>query len=115
MKIKTSELIGPALDWAVAKCETLTGQARGFEVRNGKPFILDGMWQEAHHSDDWSQAGPIIDREQMEFLQMRNPDYVRARTLFGLWTDGPTMLVAALRAYIRHKLGDEVEIPEELA
>jgi hypothetical protein len=29
-------------------------------------------------------------------------------------TDGPTPLIAAMRCYVASKLGDEIDIPEEL-
>lgn len=47
MKIKTSELIGPVLDWAVSVAEMDTE---------------DGLLPPAY-STDWSQGGPIIERE----------------------------------------------------
>ncbi len=32
----------------------------------------------------------------------------------GKWGMGPTPLIAAMRCYVASKLGDEVDIPEEL-
>jgi hypothetical protein len=105
MKIKTSELTGAALDWAVAKCE----HPKTFNSHN----TLRSIWS-FRYSTDWSQGGPIIERESMELLQMRNPNYVQARVLFGVWLPGPTPLIAAMRCYVASKLGDEVEVPDEL-
>ena len=48
-KIKTSELTGAALDWAVAKCE-------GVKLKYG-------LTDDERYSTDWSQGGPIIERE----------------------------------------------------
>lgn len=63
MKIKTSELIGPALDWAAEyierKCE---------EVPALRGYNYDVEWRNkrtARYSADWAQGGPIIERERM--------------------------------------------------
>jgi len=110
MKIKTSELIGSALDWAVAKCE-------GYE---DKDFCLDDkyfrdeddVWYSP--STDWSQGGPIIERG----LIVISPDPQhgwRARPYMDLTEFyGPTPLIAAMRCYVASKLGDKIEIPENL-
>jgi len=113
--MKTSELTGAALDWAVAKCE---------EVKIGQPegrtFAFE--WSLMHdagdmnYSTDWAQAGPIIEREGIEisydedggwgaFIERTNKDHLY---------HGPTPLIAAMRAFVASKLGDEVEIPEGL-
>ena len=110
--MKTSELIDEALDWAVTKCET--GQPLD---RNG-PFIVAFKY-----STDWSQGGPIIEREMREFgfdlwSGAHVPDGQFAATYCRGAPDsyvyGPTPLIAAMRCYVASKLGDEVEIPEEL-
>jgi len=110
MKIKTSELIGSALEWAVAKCE-------GYE---DKDFCLDDkyfrdeddVWYSP--STDWSQGGPIIERG----LIVISPDPQhgwRARPYMDLTEFyGPTPLIAAMRCYVASKLGDKIEIPENL-
>lgn len=169
--VKTSELIGPALDWAVAKCE-------GYEV-----ILFDKLWrdnatakgydpveierhltwqpQRGHHvivelrnlqldqrnpdnltpsrcavdipnySTDWSQGGPIIEREGISTfkhnkLDDREPDKWCAHkvvprpnmeggfNMTAIAIDGPTPLIAAMRCYVASKLGNTVEIPKEL-
>jgi hypothetical protein len=111
MKIKTSELRRTALDWAVAKCEGLDY----FEPEVGP--------MEPDYSTDWSQGGPIIERERITSLCIDN-DWCAVKgikyavtgrepdTLIRVF--GPTPLVAAMRCYVASKLGDEVDIPEEL-
>ena len=95
MQVKTSELTGPALDWAVAKCE-------GREN--------DGTWDE-NFSSNWLIGGPLIEREGIDIYQS------------GVWIaeiggnktiEGPTPLIAAMRCYVASTLGDEVDVPEEL-
>ena len=105
MKIKTSELTVTALDWAVAKCEGI----------QDSEFVRTHMdaWP---YSTDWSQGGPIIEREKIGSLH-------EARGVWSAstkWEDpakvfyGKTKLIAAMRCYVASKLGDEVEIPNEL-
>lgn len=117
--MKTSELIGAALDWAVAKCEGLTIEAFG---RYGVAVIeCQKMYSP---STDWSQGGPIIEREKITIGYERygSPggetwDAVKKASHEDtvLWIEyGPTPLIAAMRCYVASKLGDEVEIPEEL-
>lgn len=70
---------------------------------------------------DWSQGGPIIEREKIEikYLGYDNPPYWGAlkfspSTYARRGAVGPTPLIAAMRCYVASKLGDEIEIPEEL-
>jgi hypothetical protein len=99
--MKTSELQGAALDWAVAQCEYSP-------VRYG----FDDNCPE--YSTDWAQGGPIIEREGIELFRNNEKNYwftSKARNQIGV---GPTPLVAAMRAYVASKLGDEIKLPEEL-
>lgn len=105
--MKTSELIGPALDWAVAKCEGVDSVAAYL-------FHDEGYY---NYSIDWAQGGPIIERERIRIDCPWNPGPFEATCRIDgvtAWTEGPTVLVAAMRCYVASKLGDEVEIPEEL-
>ncbi|MDE9520061.1 DUF2591 domain-containing protein, partial [Xenorhabdus bovienii] len=57
--VKTSELTGRALDWAVAKSIGLPAI-----VTPLTPFgnlIIEGMEEDYTPSTDWSQCGPLID------------------------------------------------------
>ncbi len=98
MKIKTAELTGPALDWAVSRIE---GHERAY-------------------SRTWSQGGPIIEREKIAVL----PDeysfgWVAHKCHFDGQEEelfkGPTPLIAAMRCFVASKMGDTIDIPEELA
>ena len=111
MKIKTSELIRHALNWAVAKCE-------GHIRPDGGTYA--GKWQGRVYnpSTDWSQGGPIIDRERISVISHKPyPEWgahkdKRQKRIVQL---GSTALIAAMRVYVASKLGDEVEVPDELA
>jgi len=101
MKIKTAELTGTALDWAVAKCE-------GYRL----DLAPEGSYTP---STDWAQSGPIIEREGLEIAPSEGTTW-RAMTggSEGAIKFGPTPLIAAMRCFCASKLGDEVEIPKEL-
>lgn len=127
MKIKTSELSGAQLDWAVAHCEELK-----LSRLSGGEFLLSNgdFW---FPSTNWAQGGPIIEREGISLKYEADPhqkwtatwckiEYkvVRHHTKI---VKGPkvemsasfgTPLVAAMRCYVASKLGDEVEVPEEV-
>jgi len=93
--VRTIDLTGAALDWAVARCEGLT---------------LD-----FHHSTDWAQGGPLIEREKITIRFWEGEAYVHAYVLsLEGWMEGPTPLIAAMRCYVASKLGDDIDIPEEL-
>ena len=107
MRIKTNELSGAALDWAVAKCE---GRSEP-EVVNNFP-VAWYTWGNTHYSTDWAQGGPIIEREGITIFQTGRDwmGYIRHDTE----SFAPTPLIAAMRCYVTSKLGDDIDIPEEL-
>lgn len=113
MQVKTSELSRAALDWAVAKCETPSGRDN------------DEIWLRDHRIGfstryymTWSQGGPIIERERLNLRASGAGDWV-AMTHVPAHPDqciqyGDTLLIAAMRCYVASKLGDTIEIPDEL-
>jgi len=109
--MKTSELTGHALDWAVAKCEFV----------GDLPFVSIGGELRSKHdawhyqpSTDWAQGGPIIEREGIELLCESLGFRWVAMPQKGPEWQGPTPLIAAMRCYVASKLGAEVDVPEEL-
>lgn len=113
MKIKTSELTGAALDWAVARCEGY------FDI--GMASVHDGVADVFYFdawtpSTDWDKGGPIIEREGIETCPIGNGEWRGQLNLAGDWIRfyGDTPLIAAMRCYVASKLGDEVELPKEL-
>lgn len=110
--MKTSELTGVQLDWAVAKCEGVYAPSVDIDIDGTKRINYGGMYPE--WSTDWSQGGPIIEREGIS-LECRNGDWIANYSVFPScrhFAYGP--LVSAMRCYVASKLGDEVEVPEEL-
>jgi len=118
MKMKTAVLTGPALTYAIAKCEDIECEAGDFAAGEYGP----GLKPESH----WSQGGTIIKRERIELIRCNDlyfpkgnekgdyyEPYIMAR-IGSIKAYGPTEFIAAMRCYVESKIGDEVEIPEEL-
>ena len=100
--MKTSELKGAALDWAVTKCET------------GQPLDVNGLFLVAFkYSTDWAQGGPIIEREGIA-IDFDGEAWTASDNDYPICHRASTPLIAAMRCYVASKLGDEVEIPDEL-
>ena len=106
MKTKTQELTGAALDWAVAKCE-------GIAVE----YIDDGITQcllqtqggRYAPSTNWSQGGPIIERELIRLDTACNYTDGKWKARIdsvGGWWPGETPLTAAMRCFVASKGGE---------
>jgi hypothetical protein len=113
--MKTSELTGAALDWAVAKCEEWPMGI--WYDEDELPMIRDDEVPEYKPSTDWAQGGPIIEREKiaLDFFEDLCGAGIHMNGELVHLSDGPTPLIAAMRCYLASKLSDEVEIPQELA
>jgi len=110
--MKTAFLIGPVLDWAVAKCESAY-----ISKESDEPFWLEGIsaapcfLDKYNPSTCWSQGGPISERERI--AAYFNSEDQWTALIGNKEYNGPTELIAKMRCYVASKLGDEVEIPEE--
>ena len=114
MKIKTSELQGAALDWAVNKCEGGTWESAGSFLAYHQDEDEGGKF---HYSTDWAQCGRIVERENIGIWPSGSADHDGqwcARKIDTYITYSPTPLIAAMRCYVASKLGEEVDVPEEL-
>jgi hypothetical protein len=121
--MKTAELSGALLDYWVAKAIghdpemgawTLTGEPL-CRIRdwNRPGTLVNGKRFEPHK--DWAHGGPIIDREEMAFQRERmedgSPIYFARAGAYGetrCESSGPTHLIAAMRAIVASKYGNEV-------
>ena len=99
--MKTSELSGVQLDWAVA-------------VAEGLPFkgmVVDEELNPLRYHNDWKSAGPIIEREGIQ-IQKHKSGWVAlpadAQFSEEEYQEGSTPLIAAMRCYVASKLGDEI-------
>lgn len=136
VEVQTSDLIGPALDWAVAKAigwqmvpvpadadgansgEVIAPPDLGDDFRfppRGKigPCYFLRKW-----STDWAQGGPLIDKYKVSIghVETRDGEFwigsISSRDGTAETSDGP--LVAACRAIVAAKLGDVVQVPSVL-
>jgi len=133
MKIKTSELEGVMLDYAVAQCELMLGQdytlAIDTDFDGTKRVNFGGTYPE--WSTDWQEAGPIIEREKIgvwwatHYVDDDGVEYGNHWYSEPACTDdnadkpyrvavGPTLLIAAMRCYVVNNLGDELEVSDEM-
>lgn len=110
MKIKTSELLGPALNWAVARADGYDEEWLARQLKNPNPYTRCIP----EFSTDWDEGGPIIEREAISLTQFSDYPKWTAKHPESLCIDGPTPLIAAMRCYCCSKLGDEVEVPDGL-
>jgi Protein of unknown function (DUF2591) len=108
--MKTSELTGAALDWAVAKCEEPLGGYKAWVQADLDQGILHGQ----RYSTDWLWGGEIIERERLSVYDIGGDEWGAEDGLTPRST-GATPLIAAMRCYVASKLGDEVQLPPELA
>ena len=113
MKVKTNDLIGQPLDWAVTSIETPEALKYGVQDwREQRSAVKNSEFRYRWHQS-WAQGGPLIEREWISVWQVGKNYWKADRS--GLHSmDGPTPLIAACRCYVASKLGDEIEIPEEL-
>lgn len=131
MEVKVAEASGRALDALVAMAEgvkefTSDGITFGFEL-NGQRKVLAKGWAAGMAwcpSEFWSQGGPLIEREEIGIKRrapcMKGEEWEATGSITAKGTGyrhavGPTPLIAAMRCYVMSKLGDEVEVPDELA
>jgi hypothetical protein len=109
MKVKTSDLTGLALDWAVA------GIVHEEKWRHDK--YEGGLLASMHSyrpSTDWSQGGPIIESWRITIERIPCGWEAKSPSSGRSWLEGKTALIAAMRAAVSAKIGYEVEVPDEL-
>lgn len=116
--MKTSDLTGVALDWAVAKCDGLEVDYIDDSISRCLLMKPSGSGIFAP-STNWAQGGLIIEREKIDL----NWDVTVSHPIEGIWfasvgcgddMTALTPLIAAMRCYVASKLGDEINVPEEV-
>ena len=121
-RIKVSEATEIQLDWLVAKCEHQFWRKEVVIVAGGVMRMPTSKFHTPrwlNYSTDWAQGGALIERERIT-LDL----YESGEWLAQIWGDdiadsdfdecGPTPLIAVCRCYVASKLGDVVEVPDEL-
>ena len=124
--MKTSDLTGASLDWAVAKAQGWVDYPED-SIERGSKWHCDPekapfgqvMWKSNFQpSTDWAQGGVILEREEIGFAKYGPNGTWKAvigEIPRGIPCYGPTPLIAAMRVFVASRLGNEVDVPEELA
>jgi hypothetical protein len=104
--MKTSDLTGAALNWAVATIIGLDIELRyGVVHVDDEPFMPDL---------DWAVAGPIIERNLITIFRHDEEWFAHSQLSAPEDFHGDTPLIAAMRCYVASQLGDTIDIPNEL-
>lgn len=121
MKVQTRELIGSALDWAVAKTLGYEPYVRyGYVLVQASKKKLFGLIPKdpvrVRFSTDWAQGGPVIETFKLGVFIGADGQWV-GTTSSGDYLErrnGPTPLIAGMRCFVSTHYGYEVEVPDEL-
>lgn len=132
--MKTADLTGAELDYWVAKAEGVDAVFSDPHPDGSRTCVTYYSRDHDGHLDGrsycpsahWSDGGPIIDSDQIATVMLENewrafsvvkgsmgsgndPDYrLFEVTPEDATASGPTPLIAAMRAYVASKFGDEV-------
>lgn len=124
VEVKTAELNGAALDWAVAQVEREAVDIMPCTILRNTPRLFvetTAGAQEFTPSANWSQAGPLMEKYCKGFGMLQdgtdsrwrafayNPDSGMQRMV-----GGESILVAFCRALVALKSGETVSVPAEL-
>ena len=132
--MKTSELTGAALDWAVGVAEGIQWDSDDPEVglyhRRSRydRLVLGALdydimedWGLTPYepSTNWAQGGPIIEREGISVLYRVGVNMTASingqyEQTIGYMHKGNIGLLVAMRCYVASKLGDDIDLPKEL-
>lgn len=127
VEVKTSELVGAGLDWAVAQVESIeyhhkyVGKEWAFKVIDQTNLHL--IKSNFSPSTDWAQGGPLRDEYRVALFNANGHGVVAVFDHDNEWLDieasaadamGPTALIALCRAIVAAKMGDVVRVPKEL-
>jgi hypothetical protein len=130
MKIKTATLTGLALAYAVSLAGGHTNPLYSFAPEPGDPEYVAGedysksfyiSHPDPRHRmgpfmphERWEQGGPIIDQDVIGFRTMDGKTWTADSFLTSAQAAGPTHLVSAMRCFVLGRLGEEVDIPEQV-
>jgi hypothetical protein len=130
IEVKTADLGGEALGWAVGKAEGLDLFLAPPEYGNPHRVFARYQGEAIVHTkrynpwEDWALGGPLIDR--IDPQEQRFPKVLGGGRSAEVWIDlddgdarvgfgrGENRLIAAARAYVAAKLGEFVQVPKEL-
>jgi hypothetical protein len=125
MKHKVAELEGALLDWAVGKADGLQLHDPGGFYMHPEGWPHEGKGEPLPWSPStlWEVGGPIIERERID-ISAPEEWSDDERWYAGMYQGkdaqhshmkhearGATPLIAAMRAYVASKFGEEIELP----
>lgn len=130
IEVKTAELIGPALDWAVCRAAGwIAARVVAVETPSKRYYeIHSPSGLELNPSASWARGGPLVEKYQVA-LTPEAHDGAEGTEMSERWsadvyyaggerfTTEPceTALIAACRAIVVVEIGETVEVPAELA
>lgn len=124
MRVDIDTLSGVALDWVVAKCTGVSVTIKHWTWTSSEKFLAyvipDIGYEDVYTpSTDWHQGGELL--ESNKVCVDTGHSGVWLACIKQNYDDGPeymaaglTPLIAAMRCYVKSKLGDTVEVPDEL-
>lgn len=115
IEVKTAELEGAALRWAVSLAEGLEVTIHPPAYGNGHRIAVNGRTEAYRPDMDWSQGGPLVDRHTVKLIRHENGSSARIVCDSGVAGEsGRTVLEALCRAIVAAKLGGTIAVPAEL-
>lgn len=118
IEVKTADLAGEALGWAVGKAEGL--YLILVPPQYGNPWRVFARYKASatEHTkrfnpwEDWALAGLLLDKHCISLIYA----FEEYEALIGMTGSGyhPSSTIAICRAVVAAKLGDTVQVPKEL-
>lgn len=115
--MNVNDMPNSILDWAVLKAIKPHMHPEDYQT---------AVWQIPKYSTDWVHGGPVLESEGIEISPaLSDPDRLPLRgwyagrsiddlSLFSHEAFAETALVAAMRVFVKFKIGEEIEIPKNL-
>lgn len=117
VEVKTAELIGPALRYAVATAEGLGDELRWCFNEDG---AFRNIWTDNHGAywpdEDWEIGGPLLAKHAIGFVGHDADNWLAFSSPCDVTHQGigGTHLIAACRLVVSAALGETVSVPKEL-
>ena len=116
MKIKTQDLKSRQLDYVVEMIEIARMRAEGEHLKEW--WVKSRRTDPTDYSNDWLWSGPILESMLSDGLILQARIHTsRGAAASGknsFFCYGETPIIAVLKCFVASRLGNEVEIPEDL-
>ena len=124
IEVKTADLVGEALGWAVGKAEGLNLELVPPQYGNPWRVFARYQGQAIEHTkrynpwEDWALGGRLIEERMVSLHCPQSTDDVWAGWVITnkgeFCQAGENALIAACRAIVSARFGDTVQVPKEL-